>query len=86
MGGKKYRKRPNNDTGLGVSSIGVETRRSEEVRFSAVVTEAESSLSDCFGFSHEKRVGDFSRSLVTSTDMRGTMGGAEKRRAEAHES
>jgi hypothetical protein len=73
---KKYRKRPSNDTGLGASSSGAEIGRSEEVRFSEVVKDAESNLSDCFDFSHEKRVGG----LSCSTDMRGTMMGAEKRR------
>ncbi len=77
---KKYRKRPTSDTGLGSSSIGAETRRSEEVRFSAEDDEAESNLSDCFGFSHEKRVRGLSCSLVASTDMRGTMRGAGRRK------
>ena len=79
---RQYRKRPTNDMGLGVSSTEVETRSSEDVRFSFSVsdTEAESNFSDCFGLSHEKRLGDLSRSLEASVDMRGTMEGTDKRR------
>ena len=77
---RKYRKRPTNDMDLGGSSVGVETRRSGDVRFSVSSTEAESNFSDCFGLSHEKRVGDLSCSLGASADMRGTMERADKRR------
>ena len=79
---RQYRKRPATDMGLGVSSTAVETRRSKDVRFSFSVsdTEAESNFSDCFGLSHEKRVGGLLCALEASADMRGTMGGADKGR------
>jgi hypothetical protein len=79
---EQYRKRPTNDMGLEVSSTGVETRISEDIRFSFSVsdTEAESNFSDCFDLSHEKRLGDLSCSLEATADMRGTVVGTDKRR------
>jgi len=65
------RKRLKNETDLESSSTGAAVRRSGLVDFSAEAEEAESSLSDGFGFSQERRRlrGGEAFSSLASVDM-----------------